>query len=387
MTDTIIVADRDVSSARWVSTLLEREGYLVETVTSGQDLLLRSQQQLPRLIILENDLADGDGLGVCRRLRELADPSRLPILMFSRQSEPQQIVSAMQAGADDYVIKRPGADVELVPKVKQWVARAAPPVPAAPAPINGQLILFFSPKGGTGTTTICVNTAHALATGQPQARVLVVDMVLPLGTVNQFVGYHSEKTLAQLTREAQTGVDPDLVARYVGDKGKYGLYVLLNTNDYHEARVLDPNQLAPLFEQMLKMFDYVLVDIGRSLSDLTTPLLKRSDLIVMILNSDINTVTLGSQSMKFLHEAGIQDARVFVINNRSVPRIWISKEETEAKVGAPVRTVIPYDEEQMPMAVNQGVPYMAKFGFTATGLQIQDMTRQLVQRLKTMPPR
>lgn len=91
--------------------------------------------------------------------------------------------------------------------------------------------------------------------------------------------------------------------------------------------------------------------------------------------------------MKFLNEAGIQDARVFVINNRSVPRIWISKEDTEAKVGAPVRTVIPYDEEQMPMAVNQGVPYMAKFGFTATGLQIQDMARQLVQRLKKMPPR
>lgn len=380
MADTILVADSDASSARWVLNLLEREGYLVETISSGQDLLQRAQQHLPRLVILENDLTDGDGLTACRRLRELADAKKLPILMFSRQNEPQNIVAAMQAGADDYVVKRPGADVELVPKVKQLIASVAPPPET-----RGSLLIFFSPKGGTGTTTVCVNTAHALAAEQRQARVLVVDMVLPLGTVNQLAGYHSDKTLAQLTREAPAGVDRDMVARYVGEKGQYGFFVLLDANDFHEARALDGSRLAAIFEQLVKMFDYVLVDIGRSLSDLTAPLLKMSNLIVMVMNSDINTVALGGQSIQYLREAGIEDARIFVVNNRSVPRIWISKEETEAKLGEPVQMVIPYDGEQMPMAVNQGVPYMAKFGFTATGLQIQDLMRQLVRRL-TAPP-
>ncbi|MBL8164453.1 MAG: response regulator transcription factor, partial [Anaerolineae bacterium] len=78
-------------------------GYEVITATSGQEALNLTAQQSPDVIILDISLnSEPDGVEVCRRLREWC---KTPIIMLSVHDEEKTKVSALHAGADDYLTK------------------------------------------------------------------------------------------------------------------------------------------------------------------------------------------------------------------------------------------------------------------------------------------
>jgi Mrp family chromosome partitioning ATPase len=66
---------------------------------------------------------------------------------------------------------------------------------------RGRIFSFCSAKGGTGTTSLCINTAYALAKLEPRAEILVVDMVFPIGSVAPSLGYEPQTTVVKLSHE------------------------------------------------------------------------------------------------------------------------------------------------------------------------------------------
>ena len=196
----ILVVYPDVATATWLKALLTRAGYVADVVSRREDVLSVIHQNPPALVILERDLPHQDGLALIPQIRALAPGVWLIIL--TTRGGPADRVAGLSAGADDYIAKRPGADVELLTKIRTLLAQAKPPVtPTAlqqPEP-RGKIFSFISAKGGTGTTSICVNTATAMAKLDPHAEIVLLDMVFPIGTVGQAVGLETRETIAKLT--------------------------------------------------------------------------------------------------------------------------------------------------------------------------------------------
>ncbi|MGW7448277.1 response regulator [Kitasatospora sp. NPDC054795] len=115
---------------------LERYGFPVTTAADGLEGLEAFHAVRPDLLLLDVMLPLLDGVGLCRRIRE---ESQLPILMMSARTDPVDVVSGLEAGADDYVVK-PFESAVLVARIRTVLRRVrvvpatdAPPPPDAPA--------------------------------------------------------------------------------------------------------------------------------------------------------------------------------------------------------------------------------------------------------------
>ena len=384
MSAKILVVDDDSVTLAWLKAVLEREGYAVSTSTRGAAALEQIARDKPDLVVLDRMLPDIDGLEILRRLRQDPATRDLWVVFLSVKDRPEDIVSGLRSGADDYVPKRPGADVELTSKIRGLLAMdrrpAASTLPAPTLAAGGKIFSFCSAKGGTGTTSVCVNICYALAQQDPRADVLLVDMVFPTGTVGQSIGYESRETVARLTQQIKGKLDRATVEKYVSPVQRWGFRVLLGASDPQEATTLDVSQIVPLFDTLRTMYDYVFVDFGRNLSRISLPIIQASHNIVIILTSDINTVKMTRLTLDYLESLGVSKNQLILINNRTIGRAWISKEETESALKLPLSGTIPNEAEYMTMAINAAVPFVAKFPENAASLMFADFARLLRER-------
>jgi two-component system, OmpR family, KDP operon response regulator KdpE len=118
----ILIVDDEVQIRKLLTTGLEGYGYEVMSAESGQAALTAVAIQKPDLVVLDINLnSEPDGLEVCRRLREW---SQVPIIILSVRSDEKTKVSALDAGADDYLIKPFGME-ELRARIQAVLRRVA----------------------------------------------------------------------------------------------------------------------------------------------------------------------------------------------------------------------------------------------------------------------
>jgi len=115
----ILVIDDDPSMTDLLKVLLAPTGALILTSLSGQDGLLQISQHNPDVIILDLMMPELDGWKVCQKVRET---SKTPILILSALDNPGTVASALDAGADDYLIK-PVTSGVLIAHINKLVRR------------------------------------------------------------------------------------------------------------------------------------------------------------------------------------------------------------------------------------------------------------------------
>jgi two-component system KDP operon response regulator KdpE len=126
--ETILVVEDDSGLQELIRVRLEQEGYHVIQTISGLEAIKIIRQQRPDLVILDIMLPDLDGLTVCQKVREFAS---LPILMLTARTMPEDIITGLNQGADDYVIKPFNYD-ELLARIRALLRR----VPATNRPLT-----------------------------------------------------------------------------------------------------------------------------------------------------------------------------------------------------------------------------------------------------------
>jgi two-component system response regulator RegX3 len=109
--------DRGVTDA--LGGALRAEGFHVAVANSADDALASFDRVRPDVVLLDLVLPDTSGFEVCRKIRE---ESRIPIIMISGRSAEHDIVDALNAGADDYLVKPFGVP-ELVARIRAALRR------------------------------------------------------------------------------------------------------------------------------------------------------------------------------------------------------------------------------------------------------------------------
>jgi DNA-binding response OmpR family regulator len=124
----ILVVDDDRVLADVVAFTLRREGFEVIQAYDGATGLQRWSSDQPDLLILDVNMPKLDGFEVCRRIRA---QSNTPIILLTVRGEDDDIVSGLEIGADDYIVK-PFSPRQLSARVKAIIRRAGgQPVPIA----------------------------------------------------------------------------------------------------------------------------------------------------------------------------------------------------------------------------------------------------------------
>jgi len=119
--EVLVVEDEEDIAIPLVRTL-EREGYTVASVSSGEDAIVRVGEVQPAVVILDLGLPDMDGLDVCRRLRAGGFEGGI-IMVTARAGELDRVVG-LDVGADDYLSK-PFGLAELLARVRALLRRSS----------------------------------------------------------------------------------------------------------------------------------------------------------------------------------------------------------------------------------------------------------------------
>jgi len=114
----ILIVDDEEDVLELVQYNLDKNGYRIETATTGEKALTKARTKLPDLIILDLMLPDIDGLDVCKKLKSDTKTQNIPIIMLTAKGEEADIVTGLELGADDYVTK-PFSPKVLVARVRR----------------------------------------------------------------------------------------------------------------------------------------------------------------------------------------------------------------------------------------------------------------------------
>ena len=114
--ETILVVDDEQDILELLTYNLEREGYKVIAVGSGEAAAAAADKS--DLVVLDLMLPGIDGIELCKRLKSREDTAEIPIIMLTAKSEDSDVITGLEVGADDYVTK-PFSPKVLIARIRR----------------------------------------------------------------------------------------------------------------------------------------------------------------------------------------------------------------------------------------------------------------------------
>jgi len=368
----VMIVD-DVSETREnVRKLLQFESdvEVVGVARTGKEAIQLSQELNPDVVLMDINMPDMDGISATEAIR-----SKFPavqVVILSVQSDQNYMRRAMLAGARDFLTKPPMGD-ELISAIrragsmaqsersKSAQLQAAIPsmsmggMSAVFAGPKGKIVTIYSPKGGTGTTTLAVNLALTLH--NEDTRTALVDGNLQFGDIAVFVNEQGKNTIAELSLRAEE-LDPEIVEEVMVKHSASGVHILAAPSRPEYAEKVSSAQFTKVLEYLRQMYAYIIVDTSSYLTDITLSAIDVSDLIVLVTTQDIPAIKNCRLFLDLLQTMGIDRGRILFTMNRFDKRINITPERVAENLKQEVSSVIPLDEQTVMKAVNRGVPFV-----------------------------
>jgi pilus assembly protein CpaE len=367
----VIIVD-DVSETREnVRKLLQFEAdvEVVGVARTGKEAIQISQDMQPDVVLMDINMPDMDGISATEAIR-LKQPA-VQVVILSVQGDQNYMRRAMLAGARDFLTKPPMGD-ELISAIRRAGSMAQAErsknaqMPVAPVLGNvgavmgysaprGKIVTVYSPKGGTGCTTIAVNLALTLH--NDDTHVALVDGNLQFGDVAVFMNEQGKNTIVDLAPRAEE-LDPEIVEEVMLKHGASGLHILAAPGRPEYAEKVSSGQFTKVLEYLRQMYAYVVVDTASLLTDSNLSAIDVSDLVVLVTTQDIPSIKNCRLFLDLSQTLGIDRERILFIMNRFDKRINITPDRVTENLKQEVVSVIPLDEATATKAVNRGVPFV-----------------------------
>jgi CheY-like chemotaxis protein len=119
----ILVVDDEADLRLVVRLMLEMAGYEVEEAATGEEGLVKVEQQRPCLVLLDIRLPGIDGLEVLRRVRSDDDLGDVRVVMMSAHTSPETLEAAREEGSDGYLVK-PFKEDDLLRTADEFCGRS-----------------------------------------------------------------------------------------------------------------------------------------------------------------------------------------------------------------------------------------------------------------------
>jgi pilus assembly protein CpaE len=371
----VLIVD-DVSETREnVKKLLQFESdvEVVGIARTGKEAIQNSQELNPDVVLMDINMPDMDGIAATEAIR--AKQQAVQVIILSVQSDQNYMRRAMLAGARDFLTKPPMGDElisairragEMAQSEKEKVARAQAAAPVT-GPIGGasaagygsgprgKIVSIYSPKGGTGCTTLAVNLALAL--NSAETKVALVDGNLQFGDVAVFINEQGKNTVVDLAPRADE-LDADIVEEVMVKHSTTGLHILAAPSRPEYAEKVSSAQFSKVLEYLTYLYAYVIVDTSPTLTDVTLATIDVSDIIVLVTTQDIPAIKNCRLFLDLLNNLGIHRDRVMFIMNRFDKKSNITPDRVADNLKQEIALVIPMDEATTVKAVNRGVPFI-----------------------------
>jgi len=370
----VLIVDDVADTRENVRKLLQFESDVdvVGAARSGKEGIQLSQELDPDVVLMDINMPDIDGISATETIRQKSP--QVQVIIMSVQNDQNYMRRAMLAGARDFLTKPPMGD-ELISAIRHAgeMSRSERSKSAqvrlgsgisgvgqisgagVVSFTQGKIVTIYSPKGGTGCTTIAVNLAIALH--NEDTHVVLVDGNLQFGDVAVFVNEQGKNTIVDIAPRVDE-LDPEIIQSIMIKHEPSGIHILAAPQRPEMAEKVTADEFLKILDYLKKMYAYVVVDTASVLTDITLSAIDASDALVLVTTQEIPAIKNTRLFLDLSQTMGIVRERIVFTMNRFDKRIAITPERVGENLKQEVKVVIPLDERVVIPAVNRGVPFM-----------------------------
>jgi pilus assembly protein CpaE len=328
------------------------------------------------LVDLRHDASSG--MAAIERLR--AGAASMSIFAIAQTAEPDLILGAMRAGANEFFPWLPGAQTQQSRSMEESfhgaVRKTAMRREAASAGSRQPCVthVFLGAKGGAGTTTVSVNCAVELArvTRRPT---IIVDLKPCLGEVALFLGVRPRFTVLDAI-DSLHRLDKDFLKELVS-KHKSGLDILAGSEQFDRPNAQDAGAIEELLRVLGRTYDQIVIDAGNTLNSFVVATLYTADTVFLITNPDVPSIRNAQRLVDRARQLGAGTERVRILLNRTSDQNLIAPKQIETALGYGIYHHFTSDYRTVSTALNSGVP-LGIAGQSELASQFASFARQLL---------
>ncbi|HZD10643.1 MAG TPA: response regulator [Candidatus Binatia bacterium] len=362
----VLIVDDLPETRENVRKLLQFESdvEVIAQAGNGEQAVELARQHRPDIILMDINMPGLDGIGASQAIVQHVPSAQ--VIIMSVQSEADYLRRAMLAGARDFLMK-PFSGDELITAIRR-VHTMRPALrevvtPAAPVervehsgrtarPRQANIVSIYSPKGGSGCTTIAVNLSVALA--EQGYRTLLIDGSFQFGDVAIMLDLKPSTSIVDLM-DRMVELDADLVSSVLV-KHETGLRVLMAPPRPEMADLVSEEKMKSLLDMLRDQFEYIIIDSSSSLNDVALAMLDLSDRIFLVTQQSLPTLKNVSRFFDLAQTLDYERNKVLLIVNRASDKLGISVKDIGDTLKRPVIATIPADEDAVTRAADQGRP-------------------------------
>ena len=396
----VLIVDDIAETRENIRRLLQFDNLIdvIGAARSGHEAIEMSQQNKPDVIVMDINMPDMDGIAATEIIRKKVPFTQ--VIILSVQNDQSYMRKAMLVGARDFLSKPPTID-ELTGAIRRAGAMAhdernklsggfasggvgqAAATPAVSQQM-GKVIVTYSPKGGTGVTTIATNLAISLQT--EENRVMLVDASLQFGDVTVFLNEQAKNTILDLTARVDE-LDAEFIEEIVLKHSATGLRVLAAPQKPEQADQVTGELFTKLLNYLRHFYTYIVIDTACYLTETVQAALDIADIIILVTTQDIPAIKNANSFLTLADTSGIKRDRIMFVMNRYDKRIAISPERIGESLRQEIVITIPFEERIVPSSINKGVPFVLDFKTEPVSKSIVRLGELIRERIsKSMEP-
>jgi pilus assembly protein CpaE len=241
----------------------------------------------------------------------------------------------------------------------------------------GRVYAIFSPRGGSGKTTLAVNLAVQQALEQPE-RTALLDLSLTFGHTAALLGLEPQTSLAAVPAESLADFDRRTLGQYLIEHSS-GLQVLVTGTRPEEGEVVTAAHVRAALGTMKRQFGATFVDCGSSFDEPTIAALEIADRIIVLCTPELNTLRDVRESQRVFGEIIRLDLkRVAFVFNHNQPFAVLGREQFESALEQPMTFELPHAGEAAYKAASRGEPLVTSQSGSAYSKAIEKLVHLLV---------
>jgi pilus assembly protein CpaE len=309
---------------------------------------LRDAEPDLAVVILPDD--PSLGLSVIDDVHRIAPATR--VLALAQREDADTIVSAMRAGADEFLTLPPAPTALLKLCIKISAARRAAPQSTR----NGEVWVAHAPKPGVGATTLVANLAIALR--QAGRETAVVDLDFHSGDLALYLNVSPTYSLRDIAENPKR-LD-QLFLQGTMTRHPSGLDLLAAPQHRPGALPIEVSgqQSCAIVDLLCSMYDVILVDTPAVPSPAILAAVSRASRLFLLTDRSVPAVRACLHALDWLRNEGVDVDRVveLIVNKHGRLPVEIPSEEVSKTLKLPLRACFARDDAAALAAINNGLP-------------------------------
>jgi pilus assembly protein CpaE len=368
--DRILLVDDEEQIRKLLETSLQRRGYEVAVASDGIEALRQIRAKMPDLIVTDVNMPNMNGFELTRRLRADHRTARVPIVMLSARKQADDILTGYAEGADEYIAK-PIEMAVLSAKIEVLLKRMK--VTAGDVIKRGRVIVFIRGKGGSGATTLAVNSAVALAETK-MYKTAILDLSLEFGNVASHLNLTPQHTLADLSGTQPDQLDDATFATFIA-QDRSGVRVCVGSNMPERAELVTVGAVQQSIERLRRGSDYLMVDTPPSFTQHTLAAIDTSDGACVVCEPHVASMKTARDCLEILEKLSFPNERVLLAVNRTT-QTGLETDEVARFFNRRPDIVVPFSPA-FDDAADRGRPIIVLHPDNAASKQLRDLAARL----------